>query len=475
MNDSSERNVFPISLLYYNEAQYPDEVYMRQPINRELRDFTWKETMDQARRLVSFLLDQGLKRGDRVSILSKNCAEWLIVDFACMIGGFVLTPIYATQREEDIYYVLKHSGAKLIFVGKLDDWKQQQPGIPEDITKVSLPYIDQMPADYSWNDILDHYSPYKGNPLPDDKDLWTLVYTSGTTGSPKGVMYTYEQMGKFRKNLEIEIDEFQLPQHTRMISYLPLAHVAERTAIEINSLGLEDRFRFTIYFVESLETFADDLRTARPHLFFAVPRIWAVFQQGIFEQIPKEKLERLLRIPLLSKIVKKKIVTALGLDQCVFAISGAAPISRSTLEFFDSLGIKIVEGYAQTENTAYGTLGKQGKTKVGSVGLPRPGVDVKIADNGEILMYSPGNMAGYYKEEALTKESFTEDGYLKTGDMGYFDDEGYLYITGRVKEQFKTAKGEYITPVRIEKEFDKHPEIEQCCLVGSGLRQPVLL
>ncbi|MCB1827595.1 MAG: AMP-binding protein, partial [Coxiellaceae bacterium] len=290
--DSNDKALL-VSLLYRNEKERANHIILRQPIDRQFRDFTWKEAIDQARRMVTFLHEQGIQRGDRISVLSKNCAEWLITDYACMIGGFILTPIYATQRDEDIYYVLKHSESKLLFVGKLDNWQAQAPGIPEDIITVSFPYDGGMPCDFAWDQIMQQYSPYPDSPLPKGDDLWSILYTSGTTGSPKGVMYSYEQMADVSHYGVSDLGVLGLPDDNRLISYLPLAHIAERFGVELVSLGLDEK-HFTVYFVESLETFAEDIQKAHPTIFFAVPRIWTVFQMGILSKMPKEKLDRLL-------------------------------------------------------------------------------------------------------------------------------------------------------------------------------------
>jgi long-chain acyl-CoA synthetase len=230
-----------------------------------------------------------------------------------------------------------------------------------------------------------------------------------------------------------------------------------------------------VYFAESLDTFNKDLLAAQPTIFLAVPRIWTKFKGAILSKMPQKKLNIFLKIPILSGIVKKKIQTNLGLNQVRHVISGAAPIAPSLLEWYQKLGLDIQEAYGMTENAAYSHSNPKGKCKIGTVGTVMPGVDCRISDIGEILVKSKATMVGYYKQPAQTKETMTDDGYLKTGDQGEIDAEGFLKITGRVKDIFKTAKAKYVAPSPIELKLSKNPYIEQVCVVGTGMPQPMAL
>jgi long-chain acyl-CoA synthetase len=459
--------------LYENEQQHAGMIYLRQPIHGIYHEITWAQVMLRARKITNFLKQQGLQKGDRVALFSKNCAEWFIADFAIVMAGLISVPLFATQPKETIKYILEHAEVKLIFVGKLDDWTEQEQGIPEKITRVSFPYENAMPAAYKWNDILEQYPPEKENYRPDPQDIYTITYTSGTTGFPKGVMFSFLGLSYQVQatQQEIEQEKFIILEHNHFLSYLPLAHVYERLAIENLSLYKKS----TITFTQSLQTFIKDLQNASPTFFIAVPRMWTLFQMQIINVLPQHKLDRLLKIPLISFLVKRKIKKALGLLRSKSHISGSAPISPALLTWYQKLGIDIYEGYGMTENLAWTSLSTPTENKIGTVGKARLGVELKLGEDNEVLVKSKIIMVGYYKDPEATKAAFTEDGFLHTGDRGEIDADGFLTIRGRVKDTFKTDKGEFIDPAPIENKFAINTNIEQLCLMGLYLPQPVLL
>ena len=317
----------------------------------------------------------------------------------------------------------------------------------------------------AWEDIVARTEPLEGEPERDPKSLGTIVYTSGSTGTPKGVMLSFEAMrigGEgFAKTLE-------LTKESRMLSYLPLAHVFERACVEATSIVVG----FPLYFADSLDTFVEDLRRARPTAFISVPRLWLKFQAGVFEKMPPKRLDLLLKIPIINKIIRKKVLEGLGLDQVVVAGTGSAPTPPELIEWYRKLGLMLGEGYGMSENFSYSHANELDDIRVGYVGKDQPGVTTRISEIGEIEIKSPTAMMGYYKNEEATREAFTEDGFFKTGDRGEIDSEGRLRITGRVKEIFKTSKGKYVSPAPIESELLTHPLIEQACVSGSGFPQP---
>jgi len=223
-----------------------------------------------------------------------------------------------------------------------------------------------------------------------------------------------------------------------------------------------------VFFADSLKTFVEDLGRAKPTLFLSVPRLWTKFQQGVFKKMPPAKLQKLLKIPVVSFLVKRKLLKALGLDQVRYAGSGSAPLPPDLLSWYKSLGLELLEGYGMTENFNYSHMTKPGRGRVGYVGEPNEGVEHRIADDGEMQLKSPGNMKGYFKNEEATKEAFTDDGWLRTGDKGELDDQNRFKITGRTKEIFKTSKGKYVAPAPIEGQYVSSPSVELACVGGRG-------
>ena len=456
--------------LYHWERTTPDRVAYTQPLGGgAVRDLTWREVLDQTRRMAAWLQAQGWPAGSRIALLSKNTAHWLMTDFAIWMAGHVSVPLYPTLAAGTIRQILEHSEAKMLFVGKLDGWAGMKPGIPPGLPCVALPLAP--PNDYpQWDDLIAKTAPLQGHPVRPADELSTIMYTSGTTGAPKGVMHTF---GTFAWSVASGLKRVpQINNSARMLSYLPLSHVAERTLVEHALLATG----MSVFFAESLETFTADLQRARPTVFFSVPRLWVKFQQGIHQKMPAAKLERLLKIPILRGIVKKKILTALGLDQCEFAAGGAAPMPPDLLRWYSKLGLDIVEVYGMTENCGVSHATLPGHPRPGTVGLPYEGIQSRLdPTTAEIQVKCPGLMLGYYKEPELSKAAFTDDGWLKTGDKGALDGEGNLRITGRVKDLFKTSKGKYVAPAPIEDRLVMHGAIEACCVTGANLGQPLAL
>lgn len=443
-------------------------IYMTQPMGGgAVRDFTWARTIDEARRMARHLQSFGFEKGSRIGIVSKNCAHFILSELAIWMAGYVSVAIYPTVNAKTIRYILEHSESKLLFVGKLDTWDELKQGVPSGMPCISYPLSPK--NDFPmWDDIIAKTEPIEGNPTREPDEMALILYTSGSTGQPKGVVHTFRTITSSVKGGQ---EVFKFNANDRVLSYLPLAHVFERLVVETISLYVG----FRIFFAESLDTFVKDVQRARPTLFHSVPRLWLKFQQGVLAKMPQKKLNTLLRIPILSGIVKKKILTGLGLDQARMAVSGSAPIAPELIQWYRDLGLELLEGYAMSENFAYSHVSKPGKARVGYVGNTMPGVDCKISPEGEVLIKSPGNMTGYHREPELTKAAFTDDGYLKTGDRGELDSEGRLKITGRVKELFKTSKGKYVAPVPIENLINAHTHIEMSCVMGSGQPQPFAL
>jgi long-chain acyl-CoA synthetase len=444
----------------------PDAVWLSQPVNGQWHDLTWQQVDDQARRMASALLALGCAPGDRVALLAKNCAEWFIADLAIMLAGLVSVPLYPLQSAESIDYVLRHAQCKAIFLGKLDEPAKLAAGIPAEVLRIAMPY-PTLPAEHLWVQLLASHQPLREAHRQTPDELLSILYTSGTTGQPKGVMLSPRA---FAAAGSCSVKELQITEQDQFFSFLPLSHAAERFLVEMTSLYSGGR----VAFVESLESFARDLKRVRPTVFFAVPRLWMRFQKGVLEKLPQAKLQRLLGIPLLGWLLARKIRKGLGLDRARILVSGAAAIPRALLDWYQSIGLSICEGYGMTEHFAYGCFNRPGQVRFGTVGRPMPENQLRIAQSGEILLRSPSLMLGYYLEPEKTAETIT-DGWLHTGDIGEVDAEGYLKITGRVKDIFKTSKGKYVAPAPIEGEIAKNLWVEQVCLMGSNLDQPLAL
>ena len=454
--------------LYFLEKTAPGRVALTQPLGGgQVRDYTWREVLDESRRMAAHLKSLNFEPGSRIALLAKNSAHWLMSDFAIWLAGHVSVPLYPTLAAGTIRQILVHSEARLLFIGKLDGFAAMQPGIPDGLPCIALPLAPK--TDHPrWEAIVARTAPLAGNPVRDGDELATIMYTSGTTGAPKGVMHSF---ATFAWSLQSGLKRVpMLNESARMLSYLPLSHVAERGLVEHGLLATGAH----VFFAESLDTFAADLQRARPTVFFSVPRLWVKFQQGVHARMPPAKLERLLKIPILGGIVRRKVLTALGLQDCTFAAGGAAPMPPELLRWYARLGLNLVEVYGMTENCGLSHATLPGKQRPGTVGLPYDGVQSRLDPvNSEIQMKSPGLMLGYYKEPGLSAEAFTPDGWLHTGDKGALDAEGNLRITGRVKDLFKTGKGKYVAPAPIEDRLVMHPAVEACCVTGANLGQPL--
>ncbi|MBT8765250.1 AMP-binding protein [Metapseudomonas boanensis] len=458
----------PLEKFFEREARHPNKRYLVQPMEGgRLEELTWAEVGDQARRAASWLRGRDLPQSSRIAIISKNCAHWIIADLAIWMAGHVSVPLYPNLTADSVRQVLEHSESVLAFVGKLDDWPSMADGVPAGVPVVALPIHPKSEFNYHWKD-LQATPPIRDDPKGQPDQLATIIYTSGTTGTPKGVMHNFSNLA-FAASHGVEL--FSTSEDDRLLSYLPLCHVAERMFVEMASIYAGQ----TVFFAESLETFLEDLRRARPTAIFGVPRIWTKFQMGVYAKMPAQKLDRLLRLPIIGRMVGRKVLAGLGLDAVRIALCGAAPVPEALLDWYKRLGLDVLEVYGMTENCGYSHVCRAGKQKPGWIGQNSPGVDVRISEEGEVLVHSGATMQGYYKDPAKTAETLTVDGYLRTGDKGEQDAEGNLRLTGRIKEIFKTSKGKYVAPAPIENRLAVHPRIEQVCVVGDGLPQPMAL
>src|SRR5574343_174722 len=443
----------PLQRAYRWERERAGQIFLTQPLGGgEVRDWTWAQAMDEARRVAAWLQMQDYEPGSRIAIMSKNTAWWVMADLAIWMAGHVSVPIYPNLVADSVRPILEHSGSKLVFVGQLDDWASMVGGIPAGVKTVGTP-LNGAPVEVSWDAIVAGTKPPKGTPVFPAEATATIIYTSGTTGMPKGAVHGFDSFAHTAIALQRVLNSMA---DDRVLSYLPLAHVAERCLIEGQSLYLGNR----MFFAESLDTFLADLQRARPTVFFSVPRLWVKFQQGVLAKLPDHKLRLLLRLPVISGLVKRKILRQLGLDSVRYAGTGEAPLPPEVTAWYRNLGLDLLEGYGMTEQFAFAAVSLPGRARVGAVGHPTPCCEIRLSPEGEVQSRGPAHMKAYFREPGLTADAFTADGWLRTGDRGAFDAEGRLSIVGRVKEQSKTSKGKYVAPAPIEVKLGAFVRIE---------------
>ncbi|MEG1040076.1 MAG: AMP-binding protein [Pseudomonas sp.] len=475
MNKNNEHPTLLHRFLHW-EHSTPDTIYLTQPqLDGSVIDYSWRQVGDEARRMAAYLQSLELPAKSSIGIFGKNTAHWIIADLAIWMAGHVSVPLYSTANADTVRYVLEHAEVRVLFVGRLDadaaGWSNVSAAVSADLPLIDLP-MSACGQGKSWAQIVATTAALSDVVIPAPEELATIIYTSGSTGNPKGVMLSFNAM-------------FQAPAVTgamyaggkgtassdRLLSYLPLAHTAERAVVEAISLYSGCR----VFFNLGLETFSEDLRRARPTIFLSMPRLWGKFYQSINERIPPAVQAAALADPVQAPVMKAQILGALGLDQVHTGLSGSAPLPVKVMEWYRQLGLELLEGYGMSENFGTSHFSLPGQVRAGYVGAAVAGVYSRIGDDNEILVKSPAQMLGYYKQPELTAQSYTADGLFRTGDRGEQDEQGRLRITGRVKELFKTAKGKYVAPVPIEARLGNHGRVEASCVTGVGLPQPMVL
>ncbi len=428
-------------------------------------EYSFKDVTNQVRILAQAIRSYGFPPGSSIAIFSKNCAHWLMADWAIWLAGHVSIPIFGNSSKEYFHTVLKHSESKLLFIGKLDNPAEAQSWVPAGLPCINFPYHPMTGAS-EWNELVKKHRPLQTSVPRGLSELATIIYTSGTTGEPKGVMHPFSSIAMAGREV---LESLQVTESESFISYLPLAHVAERLLIETGSLYCGG----SVTFVESLDTFARQVQELQPTIFLAVPRLWQKFQEGVHKKIPQKRLNLLLKIPVLNEWLKKKIRFQLGLSRVHYTFTGSAPIPVPLLEWFQKLGITIRDVYSMTENFAISHI-NWNEVRFGSGGQPWPHVNVKLSPEGEILVESPCNFRGYFKHSSQRDQLF-DGNYFRTGDTGVIDPEGFIFIKGRVKEIFKTTKGKYVPPAKLEGKLLSTGLFDQVCVVGDGMPQPIAI
>ncbi|MCH2190151.1 MAG: AMP-binding protein [Gammaproteobacteria bacterium] len=472
----SEHITSIIEYFYKWESEEPERVFLRQPQGDSWNEMTYGEAGQEARKMASVLLAKGLKPGDHVGIYSKNCMHWILADLAIMISGMVSVPYYSSLPKDQLKEVIDLSDIKALFIGRLDKWGDRDEAISPQLNVIKFPRYDDdvVPSvGENWDDLIAKAAPLEGKPSPDLDTPWTIKFTSGTTGTPKGVVHNHRNpallMHNERKTNWVRLFQMKM---SKFFSFLPLNHVAERVGVEIPAITIGG----SISFAQNLASFPQNIRDTQPSMVFAVPRIWTKFYQGVTSKIPEKRLDFLLKVPLVSAVVKRKLLTGMGLKDVEIAATGAAITPAFIKEFFAKLDIQLIEAYGMTETLGSIVNAAEPGAPSDSVGRALPGAKVKIdEESGEIMMHTPYMMAGYYNSPEKTAEVLNDDGWLHSGDIGEIDDNGYLRVTGRVKDAFKTSKGSFVTPNPLEEAIAQNEFVEQVCVVGLGIPQPIAL
>lgn len=464
------RGVLPVLEDFFrHEREQPDRIYLVQPLAEgRKQELSWAEVGDQVRRFAGWLLQQQLPPRSHIAILSKNCAHWIIADLAIWMAGHVSVPLQPTLSPPALRQIVEHAQTRMVIVGKLDDWQELRSGLPVSLPWVGLPLAPPDPELIPWARLQEESAPLQEAVPRDRGELATIMYSSGTTGLPKGCMLSFDSMYFAAKNY---LRLFLTTETDRVLSWLPLSHIAERQFIEMQSLlsGM------TVYFAHSRASFIRDIRRARPTLFLGTPATWHQIRQGVQQQMQQRMLNRALAIPLIRKRAALKMLDQTGLNQVRFAVVCGDTTPTQTMDWYHRIGVRLFEIYGLTENCGYSHVGRPGRFRPGWCGLPNPGVECRIDEQGQLLVRSRATMLGYFKNPARTAAVLDADGFLQTGDRGEIDQEGFLRLSGRMTDLFHTSDGRLVVPQPIEHELLTHPLVEYACVVGQGLPQPLAL
>ncbi|MDA8826491.1 AMP-binding protein [Luminiphilus sp.] len=442
----------------------PERVWLRDLSEAGETTYSWSEAQDQVLAAAA-ALEKKLGSGQSMALLSKNRAHWVLADLAIIASGNISVPLFTTHTATTAEYILGFTETKVLFLGETSNWDAVKTVLPKDVLIITLPGVSCDIDHITWDSLIkaglgDHPA-HKASA----SDLISLVFTSGTTGMPKGVIQTHESnLIPVRRGTEA----FASREDSRFFSYLPLSHIAERQIVEYGSMVACGE----IWFNESIETLLRDLPACKPNIFFGPPRVWEQLQQAVLGKVGgQEALDTLLEQD--AEGISTMVLGGLGLTELDYCLTAAAPTPPALIHWWEKLGLKLCEGFGQTEAMSL-IVTKVDDRRIGSIGKPISGVEVKISDIGELLIRAEGCTPGYYQQPEKTAELW-QNGWLHTGDKAYVDDDGFIFITGRVKDYFKTIQGKFVAPPPIEGMFANNSHAEQQCLLGRGFSKTVMV
>jgi long-chain acyl-CoA synthetase len=459
--------IYTTLMAYVDEASRvkADDIWLRDRVGDNITEWSWSQARAEINSVAAWLEKKYGASNVNMALLSRNRAHWFLADLAIINSGNVSIPLFTTLGAPTAEYIFGLTEARVLFLGESANWNAVQAVLPDSVEIVTLPGVEIDAEHTTWSDIVaecaDQEPVYKGK----HDDLITIVFTSGTTGVPKGVMQTHSSL---LVPMQKTGAYFEMEKNPRFLSYLPLSHMAELQLVFVQSL----LYAGSVAFNESLATLARDMVATRPNFFFGAPRVWEQLQQRVLAKFGSQKALT-TALDRDAAGVGSRIRRNLGLDQANFLLTAAAPIPPALIRWYQGLGLNLMEGFGQTEIMAT-TVNTADRHKTGSIGRVVDGIGFKITDEGELAFSSKGAAIGYYKMPEKTAETFI-DGWVLTGDKGYIDDDGFVFLTGRVKDYFKTIQGKYVAPAPIESSFAANEWTEQLCLLGRGYSKTAIV
>jgi long-chain acyl-CoA synthetase len=442
----------------------PDKVWLRDLREEGSDDYTWGQAHAESQ-AVAAMLESRFGSGARMAILSRNRPHWFMADLAIIASGNVSVALFTTLPASTADYILDFTETQVLFLGETHNWEAVRGVLRENVQIITLPGVEIDAPHLRWEDIVDEWRGRAPQHVCTEDEMMALVFTSGTTGLPKGVIQTHSSnLIPIRRFIKT----FGIRDNPRYFSYLPLSHIAERQIVEYSSIVVCGEVSFN----ESLETILRDLQRTRPHMFFGPPRIWEQFQQAVIARFGGQaEIDKALAAD--RQGIGELVLDTMGLNEVDFCLVAAAPTPPALIRWWDDFGLTLMEGFGQTEAMGL-ILSSPDQRRIGSIGKPIGEVEYRITEEGELAVKAEGCTPGYYHMPEKTAE-LIRDGWLHTGDKVREDEDGFLYITGRVKDYFKTRQGKYVAPPPIEGEFARNPHAEQQCLLGRGLPKTVMV